>query len=104
LGEEEDAAALGEEGIEEVEEVFEFGGPLGLSCFFGGELEELGVAADLAELEEGVEDGELGLLEAAGFDGVADFLVHGGADGFVERRARRKSRRSSSSSFSMGFW
>jgi len=86
LGEEEDAAVLGKEGVEEVEEVGEFSGGVFLwGLFFVlGKFEEVGVAADLAELEEGVEDGELGLFEAAGGDGFTDFFVHGGADGFVE--------------------
>lgn len=38
----------------------------------------------MAELEEGVEDGDLGLGDSAFGDGVADAFVHGDADGFVE--------------------
>ena len=49
-----------------------------------GVADEVGVAADLAQLEEGVEDGDLGLRDSAFGDGVAHALVHGDADGFVE--------------------
>ncbi len=42
------------------------------------------MAADLAELEEGIKDCELRLFKAARFDGVADFFIHGGADRFVK--------------------
>ncbi len=83
MGEEEDAAAFGEEGFEEVEEILELGRFLGGFLGFG-KLEEAGVAANLAELEEGVEDGELRLVETADGDGFAHLFVHGGADGFVE--------------------
>lgn len=41
------------------------------------------MTADLAEFEEGVEEGDLGLLAADG-EGLADVFVHGGANGFVE--------------------
>ena len=50
LGEKEDAAALGEEGFEEFEEVVEFGRLVGFSDLAGWEFEEGGVAADLTEL------------------------------------------------------
>lgn len=88
LGEEEDAAFFGDEGFDEVEEVEEFGGG-GVAEF--GELgrglipgDEARVAAGLAEFEEGFEEEDLGLFDAALCDGLSDVAVHGGADGFVE--------------------
>ncbi len=42
------------------------------------------VAADLAQLEQGVEHDDVGLGEALVGDGVADARVHGGAHGLVE--------------------
>ncbi len=62
-GEEEDAAVFPDEGGEEVlREVIEFGG---IGDFGGGgDGEELGVAADLAEFEEGIEDDDVGFGEA----------------------------------------
>ena len=84
LREEKNASAFREEGFEELEKVVEFGGLVGGFGLIGREFEKGRVAANLAELEEGVEDGELRLLEALGGDGFADFFVHGGADGFVE--------------------
>ena len=42
------------------------------------------MAADLTELEERIEDDDVGLGESLLGDGLADPLVHGGADGFVE--------------------
>ena len=88
LGEEEDAAFFLEEGVEKVEEVGEFG-RVGEAEGVAVEgdfvvVEETRVAADLAEFEEGVEDGDFRLGDAASGDGVADAFVHGGADGFVE--------------------
>ena len=47
-------------------------------------VDEVGVAADLAKLEEGVENGDLGLRDSTFGDGVAHSFVHGDADGFVE--------------------
>ena len=59
LRKEEHAAALSEEGFEELEEVFEFGRAFGLLRFAGRKFEKRGMTADLAKLEEGIEDGEL---------------------------------------------
>ena len=84
MREEEDTSSFGEEGFQELEEVVELGRMLHLFCFGRGEFEQGGVAADLTEFQEGIENGELGLFEAAGGDGFADLLVHGGADGFVK--------------------
>lgn len=42
------------------------------------------MAADLTELQEGIEDGELGLFESLRGDRFANFFIHGGADRFVE--------------------
>ena len=42
------------------------------------------MAADLTELQEGIEDGELGLFESLRGDRFTNFFIHGGADRFVE--------------------
>ena len=83
LRKDEDATAFFEEGVDEVGEVFEFCGGDGV---VGGDvfLQKSRFAADLAELEEGIEEHHAGLLESSCFDGVAHPGVHGGADGFVE--------------------
>ena len=82
-GEQQDAPAfLDERGQQLVGEVVQLGG---LGDFLRGHgLEQLRMAADLAELEQRVEHDDVRLAEALGGDGVADALVHGGADGFVE--------------------
>ena len=82
LGEDQDAAAFLDEHGEQLGEEVEFRG------FVDGVGELVGqqarIAADLAELEQGVEEDDLELAAAACGDGLADAFVHGGADGFVE--------------------
>ena len=59
LREEQDPSTFGEEGIQKLEEIIELCGSFRLLCLLGLEFKKSGVAADLAKLEEGVEDGEL---------------------------------------------
>lgn len=82
LGEQKYASAFFEEGGDEFDKVVEFGGGPHFAGGFEGD--EAGVAADLAEFEEGVEDDDLGALEAQAIDLLAHALFHGQADGFVE--------------------
>lgn len=50
----------------------------------GFEFHEGGVAADLSQFEEGVEDEDFGAFESAFGDFFLDAFVETGADGFVE--------------------
>lgn len=82
LREDEDSASFFDQDSEETGEEIEFGGFVDGVCKVIRE--EAWVAADLAEFEEGIEEDNLELVDAACGDGFANAFVHGGAHGFVE--------------------
>ena len=55
-----------------------------LDLLRGGKFEELGVAADLAEFKEGIEDDDLRLGETLIGNGIANAVIHGSTDRFVD--------------------
>lgn len=71
LGEDEGAVLFGEELFEEAGEVVKFGG-----AGWRFRVEEAGVAADLAQFEEGIEEHHLVVVAGAFGDGLADLFVH----------------------------
>ncbi|MCY1405538.1 hypothetical protein D9M71_207770 [compost metagenome] len=80
LREQQDAPAFDEQFVEHFQQAGELAG----SCPAGGALQQARIAADLAQLEQRIEDDEVAGLQALALDFLANLPVHRQPHGFVE--------------------